>query len=424
MTLRIAKWLYLLLIASLPLVRPFNATLFGLVVPFTDFIFLGVALVWGIALLKRHTHFKFSWFYLPLGLYLAAMICSAVASYEPQRSVVKLLGEFYLLGLAVLTVNLVKSQDFLRQVMRVWMIVTAITVLLGILGVVLFYSGVRSGETNLVLSGYGSLPPANYPRIRALFDHPNMLCNYLNVSLMIVLVMSASGWLKSKLSQPLQVGIWLASLFTFSPGLGGLVLSLGLWTWTRLKRTQMRTWAALTLAAGVIAAIVFLAATTVSPVVRGTGPGYFLPLIGKRVEPSSRVLTWQTAYETFRENPLLGKGVGLEVSKTDYLDASGRRQHLTDAHNLWLSIAAQEGVFGLCAFLSIVFFICRLLVKFPTDSEPRRTIIIGLGIAFIGAVIYQGLSGSFEDARHLWVLMGLIVTASEGLSEPGRQGSP
>lgn len=415
MTLRITKWLYLSLIASLPLVRPFNVTLFGLLVPFTDFIFVGAGLTWGIALLKRQTDVKYSWFYLPLGLYLAAMLCSTVVSEDPRRSAIKLMGEAYLLGLAVLTVNLVRSQDFMRQVMRTWIIVTAVTVLLSLLGVLLFYSGIRRGKINFVLAGYGSLPPANYPRIRGLFDNMNMLCNYLNVSLMIVLVMSASGWLKSKLSRPLHVGIWLTALFTFSPGLGGLFLSLGLWIWACFRRTQRRSLSALALVVGLAMAVAFLAATSISPVVTGTGPGWVLPLIGKRVEPSPRALTWQTAYETFRENPLLGKGVGMEVSHTDYLDASGRRQHLTDAHNLWLSIAGQEGVFGLIAFLSIVFFLCRRLVTLRADSVSGKAISIGLGIAFIGAVLYQGLSGSFEDARHLWVLMGLIVSASEGL---------
>jgi putative inorganic carbon (hco3(-)) transporter len=421
LTLQSAKWLYLLLIASLPLVRPFSLTLFGLLVPLTDFIFIGAALTWVIALLKRQTDLKFSWFYLPLGLYLAAMLCSTLASDDPRRSAIKLAGEVYLIGLAVLTVNLVRSQVFLRRVMCTWTAVTAVTVLLGVLGVLLFYAGVRDGKINLVLSGYGSLPPANYPRIRGLFDNMNMLCNYLNVSLMIVLVMSASGWLRSTLSRPLQAGIWFAAVFTVSPGLGGLFLSQGLWAWARLGKTQRRSWATLALVVGLAAAVAFIAAATISPVVTGTGPGYVLPCVGMRVEPSSRVLAWQTAFETFRENPLLGKGVGMEVSYTDYLDASGRQQHLTDAHNLWLSIAGQEGVFGLVAFFSIVFFLCRRLVNLRVDSEPKKAIRTGLGIAFIGAAIYQGLSGSFEDARHLWVLMGVIVSASEGLGEPEHQ---
>jgi hypothetical protein len=357
-----------------------------------------------------------------LGLYLAAMLCSTLASDDLRRSAIKLTGEIYLLGLSVLTVNLVRTPGFLRRVMNTWTAVTAVTAILCLLGVLLFYCGIRGTGINLVLSpGYGSLPPGNYPRIQGLFDNMNMLCNYLNVSLMIVLVLGAAGWLRSSAAFLLRAGIWLTALFTFSPGLGGLFLSEGLWAWARVGQNRRRIPAALALAVGCAAAAAFIAVAAISPVVSGTGPGFVLPLIGKRVEPSSRVLTWQTALETFGAHPLFGKGVGLEVSHTDYLDASGRRQHLTDAHNLWLSIAAQEGVFGLMAFISIVFFLYRRLIRSRGDSEPRRIAGIGLGIAFTGAVIYQGLTGSFEDARHLWVLMGLIISASGGLSEPERQ---
>jgi carbon starvation protein CstA len=37
---------------------------------------------------------------------------------------------------------------------------------------------------------------------------------------------------------------------------------------------------------------------------------------------------------------------------------------------------------------------------------------LALSCALIGAFLYQGLSGSFEDARHLWILFGLLVGVS------------
>ena len=33
------------------------------------------------------------------------------------------------------------------------------------------------------------------------------------------------------------------------------------------------------------------------------------------------------------------------------------------------------------------------------------------GIAFFAAFVFDGLTGSFEDARHLWLLLGLIAAA-------------
>jgi O-antigen ligase len=82
---------------------------------------------------------------------------------------------------------------------------------------------------------------------------------------------------------------------------------------------------------------------------------------------------------------------------------------LTDAHNVWLSVAAQEGIVGLLAFVSVVLFLLKGGGWFKSDASIHA----GLTIAFIGAFLYQRLSGSFEDARHIWVLMGMLAAVKE-----------
>jgi putative inorganic carbon (hco3(-)) transporter len=45
---------------------------------------------------------------------------------------------------------------------------------------------------------------------------------------------------------------------------------------------------------------------------------------------------------------------------------------------------------------------------------------VALGIAFLGAFAYQGLGGSFEDARHLWLLFGLLIASRRLEPQPRR----
>jgi len=45
--------------------------------------------------------------------------------------------------------------------------------------------------------------------------------------------------------------------------------------------------------------------------------------------------------------------------------------------------------------------------------KGANIILTGLGLAFCSAFVYQGLTGSFEDARHLWVLIGLVPAARD-----------
>lgn len=82
---------------------------------------------------------------------------------------------------------------------------------------------------------------------------------------------------------------------------------------------------------------------------------------------------------------------------------------LTDAHNLFLSIAAQCGLIGLIGLAAIIAFV---IARMARPSIGNSLICFLLGAAFLDVFVYQGLGGSFEDTRHIWVLLGLFMAAS------------
>jgi O-antigen ligase len=86
-----------------------------------------------------------------------------------------------------------------------------------------------------------------------------------------------------------------------------------------------------------------------------------------------------------------------------------------DSHNVWLSVAVQSGLIGLAAFAALAFDVCRRAFRRRVEPASITLIRSGLGLALVAALFYQGLSGAFEDARHLWVLIGLIVAVDGGL---------
>lgn len=409
MTLKISKWLFLLLIISLPLVRPFNVVIFGLLVPYTDFIFLFSALFWIIAVLRRETSIKFDKFYIFLGFYALALTVSTVFSVEPQKSFYKLLGEFYLFGLAVLTFNLVQEKQFFKQIAIAWLVGTGLTILASMAGFVLFYLGYKTQSDNYFLSHFGSLPAGNYPRIHALFANANMMCNFLNVSLMLALLAEKLGWLKKIWAKILQVGVWFAAFFTLSAGLGGMFLSLGVWYWVLFKEKKNYLFSKIALSCAVLLAVFIFVATLISPNTDNTNLDFYLPFSNKKFEVSVRVLVWESVLDTVYQFPFVGKGTGTNVAQISYDTLSGDKQVLLDAHNNWLSVLGQTGLFGLTAFVLLnVFLITRC--RFSLEKTDEQNLIqIALSCAFLGAFLYQGLSGSFEDARHLWVLFGLLV---------------
>lgn len=330
-----------------------------------------------------------------------------------RLSAAKLLGEIYLIGLAFLSFNLINSLEKFRKVFLIWLFASSITALVSLISLLLFYFDRSNPLLFYTLSHYGTLPPGNYPRIQSSFLNPNMLCNYLSISYVFLLASVKLNYISSKIFFILLILVSAACMMTISPGLGGIFLSAGLWWLLIFKEKGNFLFARLSLIGGIFAAMLFFFAIIFTPIPTETSPFYIkVPYLEKRIDPTSRVLAWQTSMQTWAENPFFGKGLGTDVSDAKYLNPSGSMETLTDAHQMWLNVAGQTGIFGLAAFCFLCIFFFRRAFIFSFDNK-KAVLQTALGIAFISAFFYQGLSGSYEDARHLWILMGLLASISE-----------
>ena len=124
--------------------------------------------------------------------------------------------------------------------------------------------------------------------------------------------------------------------------------------------------------------------------------------------------------QTVLTNPWLGVGVGQAVVEVFHLSPDGGLEKVTDAHNLLLNVAGQAGVF---AALALAGLPVHLAWK-PTapGSEPSQTLRLALLLALLGAWGFQGLTGSLEDARHLWLMLGLLAACAPAAA--GRATAP
>jgi putative inorganic carbon (hco3(-)) transporter len=245
-----------------------------------------------------------------------------------------------------------------------------------------------------------------------------MYCAYIVVSLAMLITARQIGWFRRG-GLALAGGIVVAAAFSLSPGLGGLLLVIAFWAWSEWRVTRPRL-AVLAIAVGAIGAAVFLLATTAVP-----APD--MPLSLWHLRPSSRLLTWIGSFHTFVAHPWFGKGVGLHVVEIGYTNPSGVYEWLTDAHNTWMSVLAQDGIVGLAAMTSIVIMLLRgTRVSLASREQTLRT---GLTVAFVAGFLYQAFSGSFENTRHVWVLIGLLaasqtLTTDQPSSAPSNPGPP
>lgn len=407
-------WLYVSFIASLPFATLFPLDLFGASVQFSDLIFLAAAVVWAFSVLTGRSKLRWSWFYVFLAAYAVSTLLSTVTSIDPSSSSIKLAGKFYLIAIPFLTFNLITSAKVLKRVLQGWFIGSCILLACCLAGIIFFYTGLKDPSINLVLHPiFGSLPTGNYPRIEGFFLYPAILCNFLGMTWMFALLLTSAGWLRLRSLWLFAPVLFIVDIFTVTPGLGGILLVTGIFLATKLLRARWVMLARAILSGGTAAALIFLAAASIT-LFSYSPNGVRMPLLSGEVLPSHRAIAWQTAFETFSQNPIFGRGIGMPVSTAIYTDPSGTTQLLADAHNTYLSVAGETGIVGIAAFFSVIGFVTLRLFRWKAVSDPEKTARLCLLLAMLDAFFYQSLSGSYEDMRHLWVLVGVIAAVTHG----------
>jgi len=366
--------LLLLYIAAVPLMSGTHISLGGQRLLPADFLFVAVVLLWFPTALRGNLLLHL--FEVFLLLYLGATVVSTLVSGAGYAGVVKV---FYLVAVAGLTRRIVERSP--ESAVTAWLAGTGAVLAGAFVGAVTFYLGWSSPTENLLLGHYGSLPPGHYPRLSSSFFGPNMLCNYLIVG-------ATLAWYRRH--RLLVAGIVGAALFTFSPGLGGMALALG---------QSARRWRGAA-ALGILLALLSLGLIVVSRV----------SLLEGHLAPSGRVLTWQQALATWVDHPLTGAGPGaLRIDVRYQLDRGGTMR-MSDPHNVWLSVGAQTGILGVAALLALILYSRR---RTPSRLPGLRD---ALKTALVGAWLVHGLSGSLEDSRHLWVLLGMLAATEDRLT--------
>jgi O-antigen ligase len=396
--------LLLALIVAIPIMKP--AVSGEVIVADLLFVILGLALAIELVTgLRRLTWMPDYW---PLLAYVAALGCSLLATSDARVSLFKLATEFYLLGLVAVAAWLIDSEATFRRAVLAWLGVTALVSLVGILGLLAFATGLAGWLLDYSSFGFGSLPPGDYPRLALTFFNANMACNYLTAGLALTFLARSLGYIGRSAYWLLLAGIGVASLSTVSPGLGGVALIASLWIWV-ISRARSPWLARAALACGSLVALLFVIALALTPFPHSTAT-FEIRLPGNlALYPAPRLLIWTAALKQFAGHPLLGIGLGIDPVHVGFASPSGY-EVLTDAHEIFLSIAAQCGILGLIGLAAIIQLV---IARTPLPRATGRATLprFLLGAAFLDVFVYQGLGGSFEDTRHIWMLLGLIIAA-------------
>ena len=399
---RIAFGGFLLLAASLAVQKPSAGVFAGQALSATDILFPLVFLCFVAAVFLGSIKLVWKPVYWFLAAYIGTFAIASLFAPDRGQAAVKTFATVYLVFLAVLVMEVVDNVNRLKLAIAAFLIASAIPVLLGIFTVALFYLSPGADLLPYLTSHYGAVPVGNYPRLSSTFVSASMYCNYLNVVVMILLLTRANGWIGRRLFLLTVAAAIISAFFTISSGLGALFFAVGLWIWYTHRKTVRGR---LALAVSIAVCVLFLTTGFVALQSHSTSPYSFtLPFIGKEAYPSPRLLVWTEAMKNFLDNFWFGAGPGSRSAGVMFQNSEGTYSYLTDAHNTFLSVATQTGVFGLLALIALSSY---LLIEGFRRRDNVTT--FGLAIAFLSTFVIQGLMGSFEDARHICFLIGLLA---------------
>jgi putative inorganic carbon (hco3(-)) transporter len=134
---------------------------------------------------------------------------------------------------------------------------------------------------------------------------------------------------------------------------------------------------------------------------------------------SDRFILARGAWKMINENPLLGKGIGTFM---DYCAQYTNSYRVYYAHNCYLQIWAESGIFSLLCFLALVgcVFYRSFKVSLRTPRSLNYFLLIGLTAGLVGFLVHSFFEVhlySFQLSFIFWTLLGLTVALSSSLDK-------
>jgi O-antigen ligase len=120
---------------------------------------------------------------------------------------------------------------------------------------------------------------------------------------------------------------------------------------------------------------------------------------------SDRLVLFSQAVETFSDHPTFGVGLDGFRRLSDFGEYT---------HNLFLQFAAEGGIIGLTLLILALIGGVRAWVRSPT-LEQRLLFVLAIFV-----LTAQMFSGSYYDARYMWLFFGVLWVAKD--KENGRYG--
>ena len=253
----------------------------------------------------------------------------------------------------------------------------------------------------------------SYFRVNSLFFDPNIYGRYLA----IVMVILATLLLWSRRTRNVVwVTVLLAVLW------GGLVLSLSQSSFAALlvglAVVAAVRWQARPVIAAVVAALAVLAIVVFAIPGSVHLQGHSAKSLNRAT--SGRVDLMRGGLRMFGDRPLYGYGSGSFAERFRAREKKGEAQAASASHTIPITVAAEQGVIGLAAYLFVLVSAFRLLfgglLRLRREAEPGARLLgrMVVAAAFSALVFHTLLYADFLEDPIAWTLLGIGIALRRG----------
>ncbi len=327
------------------------------------------------------------WIERLLALYVCLYAVQAVYSPDFEKALQQMV--FFYVPFALL-LYLLKSVSWTPRLLRLCLeLVVALALLFAAIGFAEYATKTIILNPKLVVAN----DLHAYFTVNSVFFDPDIFGRFL--ALVMILVAAVLLYARRRRDQLIATGVlavlWAALVLTLSrSSLGALLVGLAV-----LAALRWRPSRTLWTAAGVVA--IGLAAVLISPKTFGLNQGLNGASSGRSGLVSGGV-------SMFKDRPLWGYGSGGFVH--EYRARHPRTaQSLSASHTIPVTIAAEQGLIGLLAYLALVLVAVVALLR-RARSDPARAAIAA---AFIALVFHTLLYADFLEDPMTWTLLGIGV---------------
>ena len=130
---------------------------------------------------------------------------------------------------------------------------------------------------------------------------------------------------------------------------------------------------------------------------------------------SFRMNVYKASFEMFKDNPLLGIGLGNTTFREIYGYYMLSGFDALSAYSIYLETAVETGILGLCAFLSFLFLLLKPSIKFiMTKNEIGQKIFVSCCVlSLVGAMVHGFFDTVFfrpQVQTLFWLVVAILNT--------------